>query len=246
MSISLFEAEVDIPTRDGIMNTFVVHPGDKGPYPIVIFYMDAAGRREELSNMARRIASEGYYTALPNLYYRKTRDFHMRDGDEGLWEMLTLMWTLNNRLVVEDTSALLDFIASDDSAAGSTIGGVGYCMGAPFAIAAAEAFSSKIKCVASIHGSQLVTDRGDSPHRLVETVTAEMYFGCAEFDEWADSETIATLAAALSRGRAPYQIEWYPGAHHGFVFPQRADAYDEKSAERHWDRLMALFARHLR
>ncbi|MFM7120540.1 MAG: dienelactone hydrolase family protein, partial [Gammaproteobacteria bacterium] len=37
-----------------------------------------------------------------------------------------------------------------------------------------------------------------------------------------------------------------PGTHHGFVFPQRPAVYGKAAAERHWERLLALFARNLR
>ena len=36
--------------------------------------MDAPGIREELRDMARRLATVGYYVVLPNLYYRAGRD----------------------------------------------------------------------------------------------------------------------------------------------------------------------------
>jgi carboxymethylenebutenolidase len=36
--------------------------------------MDAPGIREELRDMARRLATIGYYVLLPNLYYRAGRD----------------------------------------------------------------------------------------------------------------------------------------------------------------------------
>jgi carboxymethylenebutenolidase len=32
---------------------------------------------------------------------------------------------------------------------------------------------------------------------------------------------------------------------HGFVFPQRGAIYNRAAAERHWERLLSLFARHL-
>ena len=55
------EQEIDIKTTDGDMNTFVTHPDEDGPFPIVLFLMDAPGKREELHDMARRIGSAGYY-----------------------------------------------------------------------------------------------------------------------------------------------------------------------------------------
>jgi carboxymethylenebutenolidase len=40
------------------------------------------------------------------------------------------------------------------------------------------------------------------------------------------------------------EVELYPGVHHGFAFPQRP-AYDRSAAERHWERLFALWRRRL-
>ncbi|HEX4294035.1 MAG TPA: dienelactone hydrolase family protein [Rhizomicrobium sp.] len=50
----------------GGMNTFICHPERGGPHPVILFYMDAPGIREELRGMARRLASAGYYVMLPS------------------------------------------------------------------------------------------------------------------------------------------------------------------------------------
>ncbi|MEO7152034.1 MAG: dienelactone hydrolase family protein, partial [Burkholderiaceae bacterium] len=98
----------------------------------------------------------------------------------------------------------------------------------------------------SIHGANLATDRPDSPHRVAAQLRCETYVACAEHDHWAPPEAVAQLAAGLANAGAPHRIEWYPGAVHGFVFPRRTGAYDRTSAERHWERLFALFERCLR
>ena len=41
----VIERHLDIATPDGAMNSFVVHPEEGGPFPVVLFYMDAPGRR---------------------------------------------------------------------------------------------------------------------------------------------------------------------------------------------------------
>ena len=40
------------------------------------------------------------------------------------------------------------------------------------------------------------------------------------------------------------ELEMYPNVHHGFAFPQRK-IYDKQAAERHWERLIALYRRRL-
>lgn len=240
----MIEEHRDIPTADGAMNTFVVYPEERGPHPVVLFYMDAPGKREELHDMARRLASVGYFVVLPNLYYRRTRDYWLRERtEENLKVMFEHMNSITNAMVTRDTASMLQFVDSHPHADASRIGAVGYCMSGPFVMAAAGAYPERIKCIASIHGAQLVTDRADSPHRM--KIRCESYFGCAEIDKWAPPEVIAQLESALKDNGTPYRIEWYPKVEHGFVFPQRA-CYDKPGSERHWERLFDLFGRNLR
>jgi dienelactone hydrolase len=92
----LIEQHIDIATADGAMNSFVVHPEEGGPFPVVLFYMDAPGYREELRDMARRLASVGYFVVLPNLYYRVSRDFWLTERTETeMAQMFSLMATLD-------------------------------------------------------------------------------------------------------------------------------------------------------
>ncbi len=243
----MIEKHIDITTRDGAMNSFVVHPEERGPHPVVLFYMDAPGKREELHDMARRLAAVGYYVVLPNLYYRRSRDFWLQERTEpAMAVMFGHMHSLTNAMVTQDTEAMLRFVDAQPEADGQRIGAVGYCMSGPFVMAAAAAFPDRIKSIASIHGANLVTDRPDSAHRMAPKIRCESYFACAETDKWAPKETIDQLEAALKAAGTPHRIEWYPKAEHGFVFPLRAGIYDRPSAERHWERLFELFGRTLR
>jgi len=52
------------------------------------------------------------------------------------------------------------------------------------------------------------------------------------------------LKALFDASGAAGELEIYPGAHHGFAFPER-HIYDVASAERHWERLIALYRRRL-
>ena len=70
----MIEEAVDIATRDGAMASFICRPERGEPVPAIFFLMDAPGIREELRDMARRLATVGYGVVLPNLYYRAGRD----------------------------------------------------------------------------------------------------------------------------------------------------------------------------
>ena len=242
----MIEQTLDIPTADGAMNSFVVHPEEGGPHPVVFFYMDAPGWREELRDMARRLASVGYFVVLPNLYYRLTRDFWLTERTEAkMAHMFSLMATLDRATTVCDTAALLRFVDAHAAADATRIGAVGYCMSGPFVMWAAAEWPQRIAAIASIHGANMVTDKADSPHRMPPQIRCESYFACAEIDKWAPPADVEALAAALRDAGTPHRLEWYPGVEHGFVFPQRA-CYDRAAAERHWERLFDLFERTLR
>ena len=55
----MIEQTVEIATKDGSTTTFIVHPERGGPRPVILFFMDAPAIREELRDMARRIAAVG-------------------------------------------------------------------------------------------------------------------------------------------------------------------------------------------
>lgn len=239
----MIEQELDIQTKDGAMNTFITRPDGDGPYPLVLFLMDAPGKREELHDMARRIATVGYYVMLPNLYYRTAREFVMTPDSRE--EMFGHMNALTNAIVCEDMQAMMDHAGTDSAARGGATGCVGYCMSGPFAFAAASAFPDRIAASASLHGVRLFSDKPESPHLDAHKIKGEMYFGCAETDEWAPPEMVQGLDKYLADTGISYRIEWYPGTHHGFVFPLREGMYDKPSAERHWSRLFDMFARTL-
>ena len=240
------EQHIDIPTADGNMNSFVACPEEGGPFPPVLFYMDAPGKREELHDMARRIASVGYFVVLPNLYYREIREIVPGSPDASRERMFAFMGALSNAMVCEDTAAMLQYVDGQSDATDGPVGIVGYCMSGPFVFAAASEFPDRIACSASVHGVKLFTDEPTSPHLDAHKIQGEMYFGCAEFDDYAPPEMIESLDTHLKSTDINYRIEWYPGTQHGFVFPTRTGMYEKHAAERHWERLFAMFARNLK
>lgn len=242
----MIEAEIDLTTADGTMNTFVTHPDEGGPFPTVFFYMDAPGKREELHDMARRIATTGYFVLLPNLYYRTTREFELDfSSSESFDVMSELMTSIGNRMVVRDTEALIAHAEADAAADATTVGCVGYCMSGPFALSVAAAYPDRVEAAASVYGVRLAVDKPDSPHHGFADTTAELYIAAAETDSYAPPEMIERVEAELKASGANSRVEWYPGTHHGFAFPGR-EVYDKAAAERHWSRLHALFDRNLR
>jgi len=244
--VSLNEAMVEMTTPDGKADAFFVHP-TSGSHPGVIFWPDAVGLREAKKAMARRLAASGYAVLVVNQYYRSAAaphdlNFAMFRGPEGKAKMGPLVAPLTPEAVARDGvayAAWLDTQAAVDKQRG--IGTQGYCMGGPFTVRTAAAVPGRVKAAASFHGGGLVTDKPDSPHRLLGATQASYLIAIARDDaERSPGDKDAFAAAAKAAGR-PAEIEVYP-ADHGWCVPD-APAYDPVQADRAWERLLALYAK---
>jgi len=242
----MIESFVDIDTQDPTgrpMNTFVVHPEEHGPHPVVLFLMDAPGMREEICDMSRRLASAGYYVMAPHLYYRSVDGYNLFETEDRD-RMFELMMGLTNDMVANDARALIAHADADDAADAVKVGAVGYCMSGPFAVYLLGSIPDRVRAGASIHGVRLVTDDPDSPHLQLAQAQGEVYVGAAETDHYAPPEMIDAFEAARVEAGCAGRTEWYPGTEHGFAFRERP-LYVKDSSERHWERLHDLFSRNL-
>ncbi len=245
----MIERTLDIPTRDGAMESFIVHPERGGPHPAVLFLMDAPGVREELRDMARRLAAVGYYVVLPNLYYRAGRDSLfdttvLQHGSPEHTRMRAIRTRMTIPPVMADVADMLAFIDADPAAKPGAIGAHGYCMSGPYALAAAARYPDRVAAAASFYGTWLVSDAEKSPHLTFGQARGEVYIACAEHDELAPLPMVAELRTHFEASGAAGELEMYPAVHHGFAFPGRW-CYDKPAAERHWERLIALYRRRL-
>jgi carboxymethylenebutenolidase len=243
----MIEETLDIATGDGAMETLLCRPERGGPYPPVLFLMDAPGIREELRDMARRLATVGYYVLLPNLYYRAGRDTIygpevLQHGSAEHARMRAVRTKMTIPPVMQDVAAMLAFIDGCGEAKAGPVGVHGYCMSGPYALAAAARWPQRIAAAASFYGTWLVSEAEESPHLSLGKVKGELYIACAEHDELAPLPMVEELRGLFARAGSPGEIELYPGVHHGFAFPERW-CYDKPAAERHWERLIALYRR---
>jgi carboxymethylenebutenolidase len=245
----LIEKNLGITTKDGEMETFICHPERNRRSPAVFFLMDAYGIREELKDMARRLGTVGYYVLLPNLYYRAGRDTiygpSVLEKDSAERERMRAVRTkMTIPPVMDDVAAMLAFADRQSEVKRGPVGCHGYCMSGPYALAAAARYPERIAAAASFYGTWLVSDAEESPHLSLGKVKGELYIACAEHDDLAPLPMVERLGMLFRDAGATGEIELYPGVHHGFAFPE-ARVYDKPAAERHWERLIALYRRRL-
>ncbi|HEY5301271.1 MAG TPA: dienelactone hydrolase family protein [Acetobacteraceae bacterium] len=245
----MIEETVDVQTHDGAMETFLCRPERGGPYPAVLLLMDAPGIREELRDMARRLGTVGYHVLLPNLYYRAGRDTIygpdvLEEGSAEQQRMRSVRTKMTIPPVMDDVAAMIAYLDRQPAVKKGPIGCHGYCMSGPYALAAAARYPERIGAAASFYGTWLVSDAEESPHLSLGKAKGELYIACAEHDKLAPLPMVEELRVLFDRSGVEGELEMYPGVHHGFAFPQRW-CYDKAAAERHWERLLALYRRRL-
>lgn len=199
--------------------------------------------------MTRRLATVGYCVLLPNLYYRAGRDavFSSQVLEHGSTEhqrMRAIRTKMTIPPVMEDVATMISFVDGQEGVTRGPVGIHGYCMSGPYALAAAARYPGRVAAAASFYGTWLVSDAVESPHLSLGKIEGEIHIACAEIDDLAPMPMVEELRGLFVKAGSPGEIEIYPGVHHGFAFPQRK-IYDKAAAERHWERLIALYRRRL-
>ncbi len=64
------QSKIQIKTRDGNCPTYVYRPSSGAPWPAVLVYMDGLGIRPAMLELGQRLADDGYFVLLPDLFYR--------------------------------------------------------------------------------------------------------------------------------------------------------------------------------
>ena len=249
------ERFVEIATPDGRMEAYVTHPEDAGPFPAIVFYSDVLGMREQINEIARRVGIVGYYCMVPDVYYRSGGiRFDVLRSDSGARTMHDLdpakqdivkaaQRSLSDTMVVRDSAAIWTFLDGEPVRKGAK-GIVGFCMGGRFALGVAGNYPDQVRATAIFHGSNMVNDNADSPHRNAAKAQGEVYCGFPENDPLAPMTTIETLAKIMKDGAARYQYQIHKGAEHGYSIPDRP-IHHKQASNRDWERIFAMFHRQI-
>ena len=240
------KTEVSIPTPDGPARAYTFHPQGEGPWPAVIFFMDAPAIRPALFEMCERLAGNGYFVLLPDMFWRAGpyEPINLREAfrDEAARRetFAKFMSSTDPERSTRDTGAFLDWLAKQPQVKGTKVGVTGYCMGGALALRAAGNFPDRVVAAAGFHGGRLATDAPDSPHLLAPKIKAKVYIGGADDDAGFPPEQADRLREALTAAGVENTVEIYAGARHGYA-PPDMPVYDQAASERHWREMLKLF-----
>jgi len=240
---------IEIQAPAGRAEAIVARPSaGNGPFPGVIFYMDAFGLRPRIQEMAQRIADWGYVVLAPNVFYREGTvaelapegDMSTQEGREAAGKAaFPRVGRLTPDKALPDIDAWVSALAALDDVAPGPIGTTGYCMGARLAVRTATSHPEVVAACGGFHGGGLATEDPDSPHLGLGNARARFVFGHADHDRSMAPDAVARLGEALHAAGLQASNEIYAGAPHGYSMADTS-AFHPEATERHFQELRAL------
>ena len=204
-------------------------PYGAGPFPAVIIIHEIYGLNDNIKEIARRFASEGYTALAVDLFAGRNRMVCMTRFMGGMF-----LNSLDHG-AIHDLKAALDYFSGQPFVDPQRVGAIGFCMGGGFAIAWA-CTDPRLKVIAPFYAAnprpleaarRLCPVVGSYPDPDFTTAQAQ------KLDEFLDTCDV------------PHDIKIYPGAKHSFFNDQNPQAFNPQAAADAWDRTLAFFNQQL-
>ena len=211
-----------------VMESYIALPEGKGPFPGLLIIHEIFGLTENIRDITRRFAEEGYFALAVDLFSNRNRTLCMMQTFYGL-----MFRPLDNPMLT-DLQASMSFLRQQPEVDTTRTGTVGFCMGGSYALELAV--TEKGMKAASIF-------YGMNPKPL-EAVARS----CPIIGSYPDKDFTAqagrALDAALSRYEIAHDIKIYEGTQHSFFNDTRPSFNPEVSKDA-WDRMLAFFNEYL-
>jgi carboxymethylenebutenolidase len=225
--------EVGYRGKAGNLKAYVAHPAGGGPRPVVIVVQEWWGLNENIKDVARRFANEGYFAIAPDLY---SRQGHKVASDPNT--AAQLMGGLKTEDGIDDLKSTLSWIRRQKETKSSKIGITGYCMGGSYAMLL-PCESKEISAAAPFYGEIPSDDK-------IKNLNCPIFYAYGANDGWIQRRDVERLAADLKQFGKQGEVKIYEGCDHGFFNDTRKDVYAPKAAKDGWQQTLKLFAKNLK
>jgi carboxymethylenebutenolidase len=218
---------VTFPSRGSMFHGYLAMPDGAGPNPGVVVIHEAFGLTDNIRDITRRFASEGYAALAVDLFTGHSRAVCMA----GLMGSLL---TGRDPSSIADLSAAMDHLVSEPDVDRDRIGAIGFCMGGGFAIAWGRR-DKRLRAIAPFYGTN---------PRPLEAVRRM----CPVVGSYPGKDFTARSGRKLDRRLAQLgvarDIKVYAGTRHSF-FNDAGRTYNSAAAEDAWRRTLEFFAEHV-
>jgi carboxymethylenebutenolidase len=204
---------------------YLARPEGEGPFPGVVIIHELFGLNENIKDITRRFADQGYVALAVDLFAGRNHTICMVRFMSG-W----LFNSLNNGSI-HNLKAALTFLSEQPGVDESRLGAVGYCLGGMFAVCWA-CTDDRLKAIAPYYATN------PRPLKAVARL-------CPVVGSYPDNDFTASsgrkLDVELDRYNVPHDIKIYPGTKHAFFNDTLTGIYNEAAARDSWERVLAFF-----
>jgi carboxymethylenebutenolidase len=220
---------VTIPSGASTIGGYLALPDGAGPHPAVVVIHEAFGLTDNIREIARRFADQGYAALAVDLFSGRNRVLCMARL------MTAMLRVAPDRFGIRDLSAALGYLSTVPTIDAARLGAIGFCLGGGLAIAWA-CTDDRLQAIAPFYGTN------PRPFKAVARL-------CPVVGSYPGRDFTAAsgrrLDEALDGYGIPRDIKIYPAARHSF-FNQAGRAYQPDAAADSWQRVMAFFDSHVR
>jgi carboxymethylenebutenolidase len=224
---------------------FLALPEGDGPHPGVVLIPDVRGIYDHFRELAARLAREGFAVLVVDLY--------RRGGPPEITSVaVALEWMagLDDRQVLGDVQAAVDFLAAHPAVAGRPVGVTGFCMGGQYAILAACTCTGLSAC-APFYGMLAYAPDVDRTRKPRSAIEAAHQLSCPLLGFYGAEDALIPLDQVeafrqrVAASGQPAELRVYDGAGHAFVNDTQPDRHRPEAAADAWARMVAFFRERL-
>ena len=219
--------DVSFPSRGSTFRGYLALPAGAGPHPGVVVIHEAFGLTDNIRDITRRFAREGYAALAVDLFTGHSRAVCMAS-------LMGSMLTGREPGSIADLAAAMDHLVAQPEVDPERVGAIGFCMGGGFAIAWGRR-DRRLRAIAPFYGTN--PRPLDAVRRMCPVVGS--YPG-KDFT----ARSGRKLEARLAKLGVAHDIKVYPGAWHSF-FNDTGKSYDADAAADAWRRTLEFFAEHV-
>jgi carboxymethylenebutenolidase len=211
------------------IDAYLVLPDAPAPFPGVVVIHEILGLNDNIRDIARRFARQGYAALAVDLFSGANRVTCMMQIFYGI-----LIRPLSNSTLADLQSAL-GFLRLQPGVDAQRVGAVGFCMGGSYALQLAIA-DDQLQAASVFYGQ--------NPRPMQAVAQACPIVGSYPEKDFT-AKAAGELEAALERYDVPHDIKVYPDARHSFFNDQGQSFSPEASADA-WQRMLDFFDTHLK
>lgn len=220
-------------TLDGVeIRGFLARPAAaEGALPGILVIHEWWGLNDNIRNMARQLAGEGYVALAVDLY-----EGGVAEDPDAARALLNIAQENEDRLEENLRQALATL---SDRSGGGPIGVVGWCFGGGWSLRTALLAPEQISAVVMYYG------RVSSDAEELAALQSPLLGIFGAEDGGIPVEGVRAFESTLNELGKSAEIHVYEGADHAFANPSGHN-YQAEAAQDAWSRTLIFFAQHLR